>query len=325
MSVKSALSPEKALTDILATIDFSKPGFKSTKIGDAYLTVQEKVREGDLCAIYEGSYILPTPIEEGTTKEPETRFSRILSDFIDEVQEGVQVVVKVVQDNLDNELIENEIRTLNTLFPLSANNEEFYRYLPRSYGGFKTSSGVQCHILEKLTGFSTLLDLRANSNGLGFWDVGRVFKKSLVALGFVHEQGFLHGAVLPPHILVNSTDGGLKIIDWSYAVRGPRGKVRAVAADYLDYYAPEILSHSDSSSVTDLYMLAKCIVTLLGGDPKNNMMPDSVPRSLQDFVHRFLDLNPAMRASDAWAQQEELNQVLTDISQSDSPALERAL
>jgi len=143
-----------------------------------------------------------------------------------------------------------------------------------------------------------------------------MFKRTLAGIGFAHENKFVHGAILPPHLMFHPTDHGAKIIDWSYSIRmtsSKGGRLKAMVAGYEDFYAPEIPDRRDTNQTADLYMVAKCMMATLGADLKTNAMPDSVPKPLQDFLRRFIDPQPGMRVSDAWALHDVLDGILLDL------------
>lgn len=272
------------------------------------LTIRGKVGEGDLCTLYEGSILLPPT--ESAAPTGGTRFSRILDD--DDDPPETSILLKVCKNELDNDLVQGEVSSLGTLYPEGTVEEKFYRYLPRSFGGFNLD-GFQTSIITRYTGYLTLAEIiKAYPAGIDYRDMAWMFRRALEVLGFVHGKGFVHGAILPPHILVHPVQHGARLIDWSYAVTS--GRIRAMCADYEDLYAPEIFDRQDAKWATDIYMLAKCMVALLGGDPKTNAMKDEVPKPVQDLLLQCLDPAPTMRLTNAWDIHEVFDKILEDLT-----------
>jgi hypothetical protein len=60
-------------------------------------------------------------------------------------------------------------------------------------------------------------------------------------------------------------------------------------------------------------MAARCMIYLAGGDPLSNRMPDTVPAPLRRFIHSCLLDGPRMRPDNAWALQEEFDDLLCQL------------
>ena len=112
-----------------------------------------------------------------------------------------------------------------------------------------------------------------------------MWRRLLIALGFAHTCGMIHGAVLPSHVLIQPEQHGLVLIDWSYAVSNPAtgDYIPAIVTEYQAWYPAEVLAKEPPSPSTDLYMGAMCMIYLLGGDPVTGAMPESTPKRIQSF------------------------------------------
>ena len=156
-------------------------------------TVGKKLFEGDLADFYASTYANGS----GTT----------------------QVVLKIGRDRKDNDLLENEARILHFLYPATQKDEKFYRYLPRLIDTARLPDGRQVNVFPLMEGYVSMADvLAAYPKGIDFRDMVWMYKRLLSGLGFAHQMGIIHGAVLPTHVLVHPTSHGDKIIDWSYAL-----------------------------------------------------------------------------------------------------------
>jgi len=219
------------------------------------------------------------------------------------VEDGSQAVLKVSIQVSDNDLVKSEAETLLSLYPPDQADEKFYRYLPKLLMPEPfTVWGRQANIMPLVADHLSLAEIAvAYPDGIDYRDFVWMFKRALVGLGFAHSRGFIHGSVIPPHILVHPVGHGAKIIDWCYAV-ATTGKqsVKSYSADYESYLAPEVFNRRFPTPATDIYMLAKCAVALLGGDVKTNKMPDTVPKEIQRLFLACLESEPSSRPLDAW-------------------------
>jgi|SRR5271166_373576 len=231
------------------------------------------------------------------------------------------VIFKIAQSAADNDLLENEGKVLTAVYPPKQPEEKFFRLLPKLYDTFVLRSGGvnrRVNVLQQAEGHVSLAEVfKAYPKGVDFRDMVWMFKRCLMGLGFVHQKGVVHGAVLPTHLLVHPTDHGAKIVDWCYSVPGDatrdaskRGAIKAISKAYRGFYPPEVLAKKPATAQTDVFMLAKCMVQLLGGDVATNQMPDSVPKPLRAFFGGCLLENQARRPDDAWKLHEELDELL---------------
>jgi serine/threonine protein kinase len=168
-------------------------------------------RSGDLCNVYSIN-------------------KRILEDW----------VVKVAKVKTDNDLVWNEAGVLGYLNPPGTPDEGYFRYFPRLLDSFETLDGFRANVLVDLVGYVSVEDvLTAFPKGLYFRDVAWMYKRLLVGLGYAHNQGVIHGAILPPHVLIHPTGHGAKIIDWSYSLN-----LSAIVKPKADPTAPAVIKPS---------------------------------------------------------------------------------
>jgi serine/threonine protein kinase len=251
-------------------------------------------------------------------------------------------VFKVARHGSDNDLIENEAKILTTLYPPKTKDEGYYRLLSKVYETFiirEPGSQRRANILPLFDEYRGIDEvMRVFPDGIDFRDMVWMFKRLLLALGFAHSKNVIHGAVLPPHVLVHPVNHGARLIDWSYAVditppKKPDPKpssyratlydhlddddflrsavtIKAISAAYRDYYPPEILKKQTPTPAADIYMAAKCAVAVVGGDLKKNTMPDDMPKTVQAFFTSCLHKDPEKRPQNAWDAHDNFNDIL---------------
>lgn len=245
--------------------------------------LETKLAAGDLCDVYlataaDGRYVVKAP--------------RVASSAADAVmRKEMQVLRRLSQADRDR------------------------RYVwswPQPVESFVTpEGGPRYNVLAWEEGFYTAGEIATrHPAGLEGRHLAWMFKRMLAVLGFVHRQGWIHGAVTPPHLLFHVENHGLRLGGWIHAVRCGE-PVRLAPAAYRDWYPPE--AKVGAAPATDIYLAAKSLVYLAGGDPLGDVIPDHVPRLMRSFLQACLLESPRMRPSDAWTLHEELDDLLAEL------------
>lgn len=224
---------------------------------------------------------------------------------------GRDVLLKLPRDPRDSDLIEREAVALRQL-PKDGDGR-FLPYVPRLVESFRhrdpaTGTRRQGNVIAALDGFHTLTEVRkAFPDGVDPRDAAWMWRRLLVALGFAHRAGVLHGAVLPDHVMIHPGDHGLVLVDWCYSVPGcyaaadPSGRVPAMVARHADRYPPEVPGRRPASPATDIYMATRCMTDLMG---------DRAPKAMRSFARGCTLPAQNRRPSDAWRLLAELDELL---------------
>ncbi|WP_433325850.1 molecular chaperone DnaJ [Spirillospora sp. CA-294931] len=224
---------------------------------------------------------------------------------------GRDVLIKMPRDPADSDLLEREAVALRQL-PKDG-DDRFVPYVPRLVESFRhrdTATGKQrqTNALERLDGFVSLTEVRAAyPGGIDPRDAAWMWRRLLVALGFAHRAGVLHGAVLPDHVLVHPGEHGLVLVDWCYSVPGcyahvdSSGRVPAMIDRYADRYPPEVPARQTASGATDLYMATQCMTDLMG---------DRAPKPMRMFAKGCRLASQNRRPGDAWRLLGEFDELL---------------
>ena len=162
------------------------------------------------------------------------------------------------------------------------------------------------------TGWHTLEQLHEQRPALDGRHLAWILNRLLTILGFVHRQGVVHRAVLPEHVLVYAPTHGLQLVGWGHGV-GAGQRLSRLSARYRGWYPPEVVKQQPVAVATDLYLAAKCIVYLAGGDPRTDALPDHVPEPLRRFVGTLLLPGLRMRPDDAWAVLDDFARLLRQV------------
>lgn len=129
-----------------------------------------------------------------------------------------------------------------------------------------------------------------------------MFKRTLMILGFAHNEGIIHGAVTPDHLLFSKPDHGLIICGWVHSGEFG-GSIKVVPAKWKHYYPDEALKDKKLSTSLDIFMAAKSMLDIGGAN-------------IHPRVKRFLEsclLPVRMRPDNAWALHDEVKEMARDV------------
>src|SRR5512139_541725 len=183
-------------------------------------------------------------------------------------------LLKLPRDPRDNDLLEREAVALRQL-PKDGDGR-YLPYVPRLIESLRhrdeaTGERRVANVVATADGFFSLAEVRAaHPDGVDPRDAAWMWRRLLVALGFSHRAGVLHGAVLPEHVLIHPEQHGLVLVDWCYSVPGcyagtdPSGRVPAMVDRYAGWYPDEVPGRRRASPATDLAMAARCLLYLMG-------------------------------------------------------------
>src|SRR5262249_4989218 len=209
---------------------------------------------------------------------------------------GNDYVLKLARRRGAAALLDNERTALVALLS-EAGNVHYGKYFPTLAEAFSTadSSDRRVNVFTWRPGLYTAEQVRQRHEaGLDGRHLAWLFKPILRANGFTHRCGWVHGAVLPSHTLIQPEEHGVILVGWGHAV--PLGEhVRVLSVPYRNWYPPEILERRPAGPATDIFLAARCIVYLAGGDPVSGRMPDTCPQEIQRFVRSCLLEGPRMR------------------------------
>jgi hypothetical protein len=259
------IHPDATASDKRATSAFKKL---------SALWQQYRTGTGDLFASGDIANLLPTPAP----------------------QPWEAALLKLARDPADGDLIARERAALRWL---AANGDQQYLpYVPRLFGARRyadsaTGSIRSGNVLERLDGFIGLDKVAERfPAGLDPRDVAWIWRRVLVAIGFAHRAGLIHGAVLPPHLMIAPHAHGLTLIDWCYSCGGPNpGHLAAAVARYRDWYPPELSAGYAPGPDLDIYLATKTMLALIASP---------VPAPLAAFAAGCTLASQRRRPADAW-------------------------
>ena len=228
-------------------------------------------------------------------------------------QSQLEVVLKLVDQASDNDLMQNEIKSLSRLWTQTEVAQQ--KHLPRLIDQFKTEDGRVGIILSRFDGYS-LREVRENPlyyAGVPIEHVVWMFCRLLSVIGFAHSKAIIHGNIEPSNILISPRDHNLCLIDWTSTIIDPSINPKGFQIFNPEFSAPEVQEKKTPTPASDLYSAAKCMVYLLGGDIQKNIIPDSIDPRISSFINFFLLPSQLQRAQDAWAMSIQLQNLRKEI------------
>jgi hypothetical protein len=200
-------------------------------------------------------------------------------------------------------------RALERLHESEAQGAEFFTsLLPQlvSFGPLKDRDGRLCAVFRWRSGFVHTFDdvLAAHPGGVDGKAAVWLWKRALELLGWVHRSGWVHGAVLPAHLLVNARDHGVVLTGWSAATPNAvaaRERLSVCSAAAREMYPAAQWGGAPATTRSDLTMTARCVLKVLGGDVSSGGVPSAVPAPLAALLEAYLDERSTAPTDDAWA------------------------
>lgn len=219
---------------------------------------------------------------------------------------------KVARHPRDNDLVQAEAATLRRLE--GGVDDRWRPFLPDLVDavGFRAGGGVvrRANVLRRLDGFVSLEEVAAAyEDGVEPRDMAWIWRRLLAVLGAAHRAGVVHGAVLPPHVMIHPEKHGVVLVDWAYAVE-PGQRARAVVPRYRDWFAPELLGREPVGPEADVFAAARTMLYLLKPYAgSSTVQRDLLPKPLRAFF-RACALDRRRRPDDAWLLQGTFDEVL---------------
>lgn len=185
-----------------------------------------------------------------------------------ERQGNVDAIWRTARDLRYNDLLLNEATNLEAV--------EIGAFAPTLVGTERVD-GKQVNIFEDQYELYSLEEIRAAyPQGVDPKDMAWMFRRLLHALRLVHNEGYLHGAILPCNVLVQPEGHGVTLSDWAYSFKRP-GRLKALVKAYREWYPPEVFQKGNMLGGTDIYMAAQCMEWIMMGQ----QVPDAITHFLK--------------------------------------------
>lgn len=213
-------------------------------------------------------------------------------------------VMKIARSAGDNDLMDREVTSLKKL-ATDTRSDKYKHYVPSIIDTFKAShrratiinpaeAPLRDGTIEPMISLSDILGMTGGK--LDMRHVVWMSNRLLAALGFVHKNGIVHGAIVPPHLMYGPGSHNMLLVDWCYSVSAENvTNVPALVKDYRAWYPREVLRKDKPTPGTDIYMWAYMV----------RQIADKVPARFKGLLDWCLADSARTRPQDAWEVQDK--------------------
>lgn len=221
--------------------------------------------------------------------------------------------MKIPRQPRDADLMQAEA---TALVAIAKGEEKFRPFVSELIETFRhrdvaTKMERRVNVTRHVDGLYSMMEVRRKfPAGLDHRDAAWMFRRLLVALGFAHDVGYVHGAVLPQNVYIHPEQHGLVLSEWCFST-SMKSKMTAWDSSVIStdsrfgtgesFYPPEVFDREPATEATDLYMAAKVLEFMVG---------DKAPRALRAFIRGCTLEWQNMRPQNAWVLREEYDQLI---------------
>lgn len=205
-----------------------------------------------------------------------------------------------------NGFIERETAVYKTLHVPEIFKESFLNLSDSGKIQLEDGSQYNYNLFNFDANYITLEQLKlAFPEGLDPKDIAWIYNQLLDILGILSESKVVHGAILPSNILIGVEDlHKAHLINFNGA--STNGSVIPFMDNrFPDYYPLEITSKQPPSIATDLFMLSKCMLSLLRKDDKT-----ASQELFYSFFSSLITKQQAARLISPFVLREQFNNLL---------------
>ncbi len=246
-------------------------------LGGRTYVIEGRLGQGSSCTVYRGRWV---------------------------VRLGELVVIKVLTALEDADAVRREWDTLKQLQKSTVEGADHFVTrlpVPVAHGLIDSDHPRLTSVFGWKSGFVHTLEEvgEQHSSGVPLPVLVWLLKRLLELLGFVHRSGFVHGAVVPDHVLVHPRDHGAMLIGWTVATPWSTGRsqrLRAIPRKWEALYD----GSRQATPALDVAMACRCARTVAGWHLADAIRTPPVEAVLQRGISGEVD--------DAWALRDELVQ-----------------
>ena len=246
--------------------------------------------------------VVPAPkAETAVSAKPVGRYLWKQGNFSDIYRDSDRIIKVAINPEL-NGVLEQEAEFL---FEAGANKTDSYslgrisEWVPRVLRTSVNTEGCRVNEYSFHEGYVSVTDiLTAFPSGLdprdAAWIARRIFGAACAAEAF----GYVHGSILPDHILVHKTSHDPLYLGWGTALKNPKKtgrRIRIVVSSFRDMYPPEVLQKDVPTEKTDVYMAAALVTRLFATGDDKAVKSSELPRGVSAVLNSCMNPNPDYR------------------------------
>lgn len=203
-------------------------------------------------------------------KSPKRQYTLIARRYVGDVADihlaeadGKQYLVKVSRVPGAEKLLDRERQVLTELHT-AASDASYRLYFPLIVESFPAHDRFKrrVNVFAHEEGWYSLPDVMArHPNGLLGRHLVWIFKRLLTAIGFAGRQEIVHGAILPPHILVRPKDHAVRLCGWGQSVKAG-SPVTSLVTQFKNLYPAAAIQKAPARSGADVHLAAESVMLL---------------------------------------------------------------
>lgn len=179
-------------------------------------------------------------------------------------------------------------------------------YMPELHETFE-HNGRWVNVFTYLEDFYSLKQVLARyPSGIDPRDMAWMFRRLLVVLGFAYEQQFVHGAIVPDHVMIHPEMHGLVLVDWCYSTMD--GMEQTHWSKEYQAWPGSGGGWKPAKHTNDLTMAARTMLYVMGGDGWAGSFPSGIEREYRPFFSALL--NPSAMPAHPWQIKEHFDDLL---------------
>jgi hypothetical protein len=274
--------------------------------------------------VIKGKYVIESPYCAGNIAD-------LYSASLESSKQQANLLLKVARGAADNDLLRNEANVLNKIRQRmkEKGSPDWPGTIPHIIDSFLLEEKGQrraVNVMERFEGFYNAVEIRnALPNGVDGRTLAWMWKRLLVLMEWIAKIGYIHGAILPSHVMFFPDNDGnvakdkrkhsIRLVDWCYAVEYKnRTRLSAWVSFFKDFYAPEVIERKPLGPWTDLYMGAMTMLYLAGAKMNSkgvvNLSNPEVPMSIQAELFRCVVTKPKDRPQSVGTYFEQFSAVV---------------
>ncbi len=235
-----------------------------------------------------------------------------------------EVVLKISRVQGGEVLMKNEatkVKKIQDHAVKGGKKTSYSHYFPELIEDFPAKDKFQKHVnvFVHEPGFYNLEKIHEKHPALDGRHIAWIFKRLLTAIGFANNAGIVHAAILPSHVRIYPGMAGQKddkahtlmLVGWGHSINDGE-VIKTISTKYRSWYPPEVLGKKAAFPSTDIYLAAKCMVYLAGGDITTGDCP-GLPKKMSMFLRSLLAEGQRMRPSEAWNLLEDFSDLLKSL------------
>ena len=244
-----------------AQIDIDKPIATQifSKIVELYDLAKIQIDDGSYNAPKAVSMTISLP-KFGEIKVYDAVYSTEYHTYFEARLNNKSHILKVVNHEGDNDLIQNESETIKHLAKEHIDTKKVNLLYPKIVKTFKIKNKAAALIAEcNFNDFVTVEDIiKENPDGIDEKDMAWMFRRMLVVASISYLASGINGSLVPSNVFLNLQDHSIFIPDWSFSVGKWSNKkyISGFYGDYKDFYPKEVFDKTPSASL-DIFMAAK--------------------------------------------------------------------